>query len=547
MTSESQFYARFQEFFDRILADVPIFATYLGDHRFDDRLGRYDQATLERQLTDLKSYEQELDTLDVTAFNPDAAIDYTLARHAVRHFIRESVQLRQEYRDPGYYVSVAMNGVFLLIVREFAPLRDRLRSILGRLTDTPRIFAEGQANLIPEETPPLWARMGIESARRGVALYTHLIPALAPQAPELTEALLEAARQAAAAAEAYADWVEQEILRRAAGDFAAGQDLFNTMLRENHMVDWDADALLARGEELYARTLAQMESVARQIDPDKSASDLVEAIKAHHPTADQLLDVYRREMARARDFVIEQDLVTIPPDEELIIVETPMFARNQIPYAAYMAPGLLEKTQRGVFVVTPVDPAAQPEVQEEKLRGHGFDEIPITALHEAYPGHHLQLTVANRIKSLPRILGGMLTSLFIEGWAFYCEEMMQQQGFLDRPTQRLARLQAQLWRAARIIVDVSLHTGRMSYEDAVQFMIEKANLEPGDARVEVDRYTQSPTQPMSYLMGKMEILELVDEYRRRFPDHGLKQMHDAILSTGSLPPSLIRRRLFPNA
>ena len=168
----------------------------------------------------------------------------------------------------------------------------------------------------------------------------------------------------------------------------------------------------------------------------------------------------------------------------------------------------------------------------------------MTALHEAYPGHHLQLVVANLNRSLPRLFGGVLSSLFVEGWAFYCEEMMEQQGFINKPIQRLGRLQAQLWRAARIIVDVSLHTGKMSYEDAVQFMIEKAHLEPADARVEVNRYTQTPTQPMSYLMGKYEIMQIVDEYQARYPDHSLKQMHDALLTGGSLPPRLMRRHLF---
>jgi uncharacterized protein (DUF885 family) len=122
--------------------------------------------------------------------------------------------------------------------------------------------------------------------------------------------------------------------------------------------------------------------------------------------------------------------------------------------------------------------------------------------------------------------------------------MMEEQGFLDKPIQQLARLQAQLWRAARIIIDVSLHTGKISYEDAVQFMVDKANLEPSDAEAEVKRYTQSPTQPMSYLMGKYEIMQIIEEYKAKFPDHSLKQMHDTILNCGSLPPHLMRQRLF---
>ncbi|MFQ5616815.1 MAG: DUF885 domain-containing protein, partial [Anaerolineales bacterium] len=456
----------------------------------------------------------------------------------------DSEQVRSAFRDPATYTNIALGGVFLLIIKDYAPMPERLQSVLGRMREIPRVLEEGKANVIPAETPRLWAEMALESAQMGAGLFQGLIPSLSAQAPDIAGALDEAAQTAAGAVQDYAAWIENNVIPKAQGEFPAGRELFETILRENHMVDWNIDWLLARGHELYDSTLVEMETLAQEIDPGKSAKELVEAIKDDHPAAEALLDTYRDAMERARQFVIDHDLATIPADEELKIVETPLFIRNQIPYAAYIPPGLLEEVQQGIFFVTPVDPNAPPEEQEEKLRGHGHDDLPVTALHEAYPGHHLQLTVANLNKSLPRLFGSFLSSLFIEGWAFYCEEMMEQQGFINKPIQRLGRLQAQLWRAARIIVDVSLHTGKMSYDEAVQFMVEKANLEPSDAKVEVNRYTQSPTQPMSYLMGKHEIMQIVDEYKTRNPDHSLKQMHDAILRCGSLPPRLLRRRLF---
>jgi uncharacterized protein (DUF885 family) len=191
-----------------------------------------------------------------------------------------------------------------------------------------------------------------------------------------------------------------------------------------------------------------------------------------------------------------------------------------------------------------VEEGADPEATERKLRGHPWADIPVTALHEAYPGHHLQLVVANRTPSLPRLFGGFLSSLFIEGWAFYCEELMEELGFIDQPIQKLARLQAQLWRASRIILDPSLHTGKMTVEEAIGFLVERAGLEPDDARAEVIRYTTTPTQPQSYLMGKLQILDIVAEYRIRYPHATMRQMHDAILQSGSLPPRLMRLRLF---
>jgi uncharacterized protein (DUF885 family) len=544
MSAEKAFYERFQAYIDKTLEEFPTFATQLGDHRFDHLLGYYDEQTLQRQLADLKADLAEFEAMDTSGFGLDASIDYEIAIQSLKHFIRDTEVARREYRDPGLYLNATLGGVFVLIIRDFAPMPERLASVLGRVREIPRVLEEGKSVIIPAETPKLWAKKALESAQMGAGLFLGLLPSLAPQAPDIADELTQAAQVAGQAVQDYAAWVEKEVLPNAMGEFSAGRELFDTMLRENHMVDWDADWLLAKGYELYDSTLAEMEALAREIDPNKSAKELVEEMKDDHPPAEGLLDAYRDAMARARQFVIDRDLVTIPAGEELKIVETPMFLRNQLPYAAYMSPGLLEEVQQGVFVVTPVNPDDPPEKQEEKLRGHGYDDLQVVALHEAYPGHHLQLVVANMNKSLPRLFAGFLSSLFVEGWAFYCEEMMEQQGFGDKPIQRLARLQAQLWRAARIILDASLHTGQMSYEEAIQFMVAKANLEPSDAKVEVDRYTQTPTQPMSYLMGKYEIMQIVDEYRARYPDHSLKQMHDAMLSGGSLPPRLMRRHLF---
>lgn len=545
MTTETEFYNEFQAYIDKIISEVPVFATQLGDHRYDHILGHYDEATLQRQYVEMKEVLVDFEGMDTRSFSTEAAIDYVIAVQTIKSFVREFEEFRQEYRDPGTYLMTALAGVFLLIMKDFAPLDERLASVLGRMRDLPRVLAEGKENIIPEETPELWAEMSLENTQMGMGIFAGLIPSLAEQVPEIELELKEASQAALAAVQDYGKWIEEEVIPNAAGAFPVGKEYFETLLAENHMVDWNSDWLLEKGYELYDSTLAEMEALAQQINPDKSAKDLVEDIKNEHPTADDLLDTYRAAMESARQFVIDHQLATIPENESLKIIETPVFWRNQIPYAAYMQPGLLDVEQEGIFVVTPVNPEDSAEAQEEKLRGHPLDDIPITALHEAYPGHHLQLTVANLNKSLPRLFGGYLSTLFIEGWAFYCEEMMEQQGFINKPIQRLARLQAQLWRASRIIVDVSIHTGRMTYEEAVQFMVDKANLEPADAKVEVDRYTQSATQPMSYLMGKYEIMQIVEEYREKYPDHSLMQMHDAILESGSLPPRLLRKRLFP--
>jgi uncharacterized protein (DUF885 family) len=400
------------------------------------------------------------------------------------------------------------------------------------------------ANLVAGEVPAVWAEVALEQAKQTPPLFTGLLPGLAAEAaPELEEDLRRAGETVAAKLSEYSRFLETEVLPGAGGDFAVGRDLFDELLRENHMVDYNSDELLETGWRLIRETEQSMSALAREIDPDKSVGEILEEAKGDHPTAEGLLQAYEQAMQAARRYVIENDIAGIPENETLRIIETPVYLRPILPYAAYMPPGIFEERQDGLFLVTPVDPGAPPEVREGKLKGHNFAKLPITALHEAYPGHHLQLVWANRTESVPRRLGSMLSTLFIEGWAFYCEELMEQLGYISSPVQRLARLKDQLWRAARIVIDTSLHTGGMSVEEAVNLLVERCHLEPGNALAEVRRYTAHPTQPQSYLMGKLALLDLVEAYRKEKPGMSLREMHDAILSCGSLPPKLMRRAL----
>ncbi len=543
-TDQAEFYKLAEKFIDRFMEESPVAATQLGDHRFDDRLADHSKAALERQQSEIREAIKDFESFDTAAFDVDARIDQRLMIQTAKSGLRGFEKLRGHIRNPVGYCNEAMGGVFLLLIKEFAPLEQRLESVLGRLRAIPGVLAQGKDNIEPEKVPPVWNQVAIESAQQGLALFTMLIPALAQQTPKLAPQLNEASQKAAEAMQDYVEFIQKHVVPMADGDFAVGRDIFEELLREDHMIDYDAETLLKTGWRLFEETQEQMNKLAGEIDSAKTVKELLEQAKADHPEADELLDVYRREMAKVREFVATQDIVSIPAGETLKIEPTPPFLRGVIPYAAYMMPGPLEKAQQGVFLVTPVDPASPPEEQEEKLKGHYYAKLPVTSLHEAYPGHHLQLVYANTVGSLPRKLGGFVSTLFPEGWAFYCEELMEQLGYIDKPMQRLGRLADQLWRAARIILDVSLHTGKMTVDEGIDFLVEKAGLERSNAQAEIRRYTMSPTQPMSYLIGKLEIVKLIDEYKRRNPQASLKDVHNAVLSCGSLPPRLMREKLF---
>lgn len=257
----------------------------------------------------------------------------------------------------------------------------------------------------------------------------------------------------------------------------------------------------------------------------------------HPPTFEAALEAYREAMLRAKAHCIERDLVTVPPDERLTVVPTPTYLRRVIPFAAYFEPPKFDPQPSGIYVVTPAvddNPTA--------LREHYYASISNTSIHEAYPGHHLQLTVASRHPSLTRLLTD--APEFVEGWGMYSEQLMREHGFDDGPAFRLTMHTDAIWRACRIILDVRMHRGELSVEEATAFLIAETGFEAPNARAEVLRYTYTPTYQLSYLLGKVLILGLrADEERRLGDRFSLKAFHDALLAAGSIPISFHRRLL----
>ena len=241
-----------------------------------------------------------------------------------------------------------------------------------------------------------------------------------------------------------------------------------------------------------------------------------------------------RAMREARQFLLDHDLMTVPPHEELKVIETPSYLRHVIPFAAYSSPGKFEKTQQGLYMVTPV------EDKPEMLREHNFAGTRNTAVHEAYPGHHLQLVCANRNPSLARALVSATET--IEGWAHYCEDMMKLEGFSNDPKTKFVQVRDQIWRACRIIIDVDLHGGKMTFDEAVEMLVREAGMERPGALAEVKRYTFNPAYQLSYLIGKNLIRKLRADVKRGMGrGYTDKFFHDTLLYAGSLPAKHMRQ------
>ncbi len=524
---------------DTLFEADPVLATFAGDHRFDAKLAAQDPDGRADATRRLATARAAIAAVPQNGLSVSDAVDRQLMIDELDARARVDDVVRPSERDPGRVLDDLMFGVYLLLQREFAPLEERLARVVDRLRAAPQALADARRSLADARgVPRPWAETASEVVP-GLPSFFGVELAARAAGMAIEKDVREAGRAAAEAAEAYGRDLQGRILPAAAGDFACGRTLFDFLLGTKHRLDLDADSLLALGKREIAEVTAEMERHASKLAPGKTWREVVDSCKENHPAAGDVVHAYAREMARARDFVREKDLAGFPPSESLDVVETPAFSRPFIPYAAYIAPAPFEKVQKGFFWVTPVDEDATEERRRQQLRDHCFFEIESVALHEGYPGHHLQLALANLVPS--RVRRVLWTSVFAEGWALYCEQMMGEQGFYSDPRVRLLQLKARLWRGWRVVVDSGLHTRGMSFDDAVATMVREADLEEVNAVREVRRYSSSPTQPMSYTVGRHQILELQRDWRRAKPHATLREFHDALLAHGTVPFAFARK------
>ena len=306
----------------------------------------------------------------------------------------------------------------------------------------------------------------------------------------------------------------------------------------------NSDRLYDFGLEWIERYEQELAQVAAEIDPGGDWGTALETIKDDHPAAEDLRQAYEDETLLARRYCLEHDLITFPKGESCVLEWTPVFMRARTPIAQPwvsppFAPGLDSK-----WYITPIDPEAPPERQRQHLRDNSWPWIRGIAMHEIYPGHHLQLVIAKTVATPMRLQ--FWSPVFGEGWGLYTEELFYETGLLAEPRFRLMQLRNALWRAVRIIVDVGLHTRGLSVQEAARMLSERSGLEPRWAESEARYYTTRPTYPSSYQVGFAMLLDLRADYRtRKGSEFRLKAFHDELMSYSSLPLTLVRKEMLP--
>ncbi|OLB84913.1 MAG: hypothetical protein AUI15_34010, partial [Actinobacteria bacterium 13_2_20CM_2_66_6] len=430
-----------------------------------------------------------------------------------------------------------------LFLHRLRPERELADAARARLEAVPEHVADGKANVDFAIVPPVYVDRAIGQAKAAARYARELVPGEIKD-PTLRQKVAEAGAKAARAFEDFAKFLESNKAR-ASGDYAIGEELYTALLREKELLPFGTRELRERGHEQYDLLANEANKIAGQIDGGGTWTEVCERLnRVHAPTPDAMRAEYEEWTERARSFLVDTGLVTLPPGERCTVEPSPHYQRPIQAVASYNQPPAFSDSLHGHFFVPyPPDGTPADEVQK-RLEGNCSAGIPTTAVHEAYPGHHWHLVMAKQNGS--DIRRTHFTSYFAEGWGLYAERVMREQGFFTDPRHLLFQYEATLFRAARIVVDTSLHTKEMTFDEAVDFMVKNANLTPPNAKAEVGRYCSWPTQASSYLTGMLEIIDIRTRWlaKRGSADRAaLRAFHDAITSTGSIPTSLAERAI----
>jgi uncharacterized protein (DUF885 family) len=523
--------------FRRLVRDNPVFATYVGIHTEDDRLGDGSRDAVLQELADERAHLAAVEALAPDELSAEARFERELEIHNLRRAIFDT-DVRRVWERRSTAMDALGDALFLVFARDFAPLAERLDAAAGRLEAVPAFLAAHRTRAMVPQVG-LWQQLEIESGRDLPGLFDEITAAgRLAGLPASDQARLErAAATARSAVGEHVTWLGG-TLGSAVDDWALGRERYDELVGLRAFDGLDANAILEIGWQQLAEHKGDRVAAAREIDPTVDEQIVVDRIKSDHPASfAEALEAYRDVMVRARQHLIDRDIVTVPPDERIAVVQTPDYLRNVVPFAAYFDPPKFDRNPSGIYIVT-----ASVDDNPTAMREHNYSSISNTSIHEAYPGHHLQLSVAGRHPSLTRLTTE--APEFVEGWGMYSEQMMREQGFDDAPNFRLNMHTDAIWRACRIILDVRMHRGEIGVEEAIRWLADQTSFEEPNARAEVHRYTYTPTYQLSYLLGKVLLLQLrADEQRRLGSTFSLRDFHDALIRNGSIPISFQRRLL----
>src|SRR5436190_989613 len=550
-TDDAEYEAVAEEYIKTYLAAHPLEGTSLGLHEYDGKISDYSRLALDAELSRLRRFDDRLAKFDPAKLSARQSIDLRILQAALKKDLFEMQDMSVFDRNPMVYAGAADVNVY--IKRNFAPLEDRVRSLVAIESQIPNILIAARTNL-NDVLPKPYVELAIQIAKGSADfLKKDLVAAIGNLKDEqLRVAFHEANRKAANALNDYAAWLEREKLPKASMDFALGEEKFRRFLVQTELVDLPPQKILEIG---MAQLKAEQEAfaeAARKIDPSKSPIEVFKQIQSEHPTPQNLIPDVAKDLDKIRKYVLTRRLVSIPSDVRAKVKETPQYLRATS-FASMDTPGPFEKrANEAYYYVTPAENDWPEKQKEEWLTAFNYYTSDVASIHEAYPGHYVQFLCLNAspASKIEKIFGSYA---FVEGWAHYCEKMMLDEGYgsstNSTPSEddvkhaakyRMAQADEALLRLCRLCVSIKMHTQKMSVDEATKFFQDNCYYEEKPARSEAMCGTYDPGY-LNYTLGKLQILKLRHDYKaQQGDDFSLQKFHNELLNHGMPPIRLLR-------
>ncbi len=542
------------EYFDQVYFPyAPTNGTLVGYHQYDGQLEDYSRKNINAEITALKTFEKRIEAIhsDPAALDFVSRSDREMVLASIRSTLLTLETIRPWEKNADNYSSACANGAFVLMERKFASPDERLRALVSREKQMPALLNNARVNL--KNPPRIFTEIAIEQLPGIVSFFERDVPLAFVDAkdPALKAEFAQTNAAVIAGLNNYLDWLKSDLLARSNGDFRIGAETFQKKLEYDEMVDLPLDKLLEIGWADLRNNQEHFNKVAHELEPDKTPGAVLEELGENHPAPDHLLDAFRATFDGLVRFIRSNHIVTIPSDVRPILEETPPFMRATT-FASMDTPGPFEThATEAYFNVTLPDPSMKPDEVEGYMHSFNIGTVISTAVHEAYPGHYIQFLWLPQAPSRVRKLLGANTD--VEGWAHYCEQMMLDEGYgqpgagakdeREAKFLRLGQLQDALLRDARFIVGIEMHTGKMSFDQAVAFFQKEGYQSKETAIVETKRGAGDPTY-LYYTLGKLEIMKLRDDVKKKQgAAFSLEEFHNDFLRQGFPPIKIVREAM----
>jgi uncharacterized protein (DUF885 family) len=544
-SQDDQFQKIAGDYIEQYLQANPEDATELGDHRFDGQLTDYSSDARAKDLATQKEFRDKLTAIDGSQLTGANNIDFRILRENIDYQIFQDEELKQAEWNPLGYMQSLANSLYLLVARDFAPAEKRIPNLRQRMEAIPRVIAQAKTNL--QHPPRVHTETAIEQTQGAINLVHEGLTPLLDQAVQTKKELAPLQQKTAAALEDYKKWLQNDLLPRSDGDFRLGSGKFRKKLRFALASDLSMEEIMKRAQADLQQTQTAIYETALPLykeyfpnadsatlaDKHKVTAAVLDKLAEQHPNDATVVSYAKEVVGEATDFVKSHNLVTIP-NTPLEVIAMPEFKRG-VAIAYCDSPGPLDKTGKTFFAVAPTPKDWSKERKESFFREYNNYEIRDLTVHEAMPGHYLQLAHANEFRAPTLVRAIFRSGTFIEGWAVYCEQMMAEQGY-GGPEVKMQQLKMRLRAIANAILDQSIHAGSMTEKEAMDLMMKQTFQQEGEAVAKWKRARLTSAQLSTYFVGVTEHLDLrAAEQKKLGKDFNLKKYNDQVISYGSPP------------